>query len=416
MIFAQELMDLILEEVKASGEATETFKSFSLVAHRFLASSQRYLFRALTVERSSAEELSWILEDAPHLASYVLDLTFNFDIGERGSRIGSGVRDNDVYVALVSIFTVLGNVKCLSLPWWSADSLPADVKSVFIRFLSLPSLEVLVFVRSVAPPLRAIHDRGIPASLIIYALSSYKDVALDRGFQIYPDKQFIPIPAPSSPPARQTLDVHVTSDINMIGLLLSPAPAQQTENVDHLKISVTSRYDFFDRFKKLRCLRTLRHLELRFFTPYTRRPIELPALPCLRQLTLRAPVRNLEVPDSVLSIISRLAAGAPGLKDIVVILTLTSPVDEDIEAYVNVSPAAVISDASLANLEHLRHATFSINAEAALMASFTQRMEARFYRTQAAGRLAFVRREGHDDAVYSGRHSSMCSVVSWSEK
>ncbi|KAJ7478320.1 hypothetical protein FB451DRAFT_1557023 [Mycena latifolia] len=432
MIFPQELMDMILGEVKASGDGTETFRSFSLVAHRFLASSQRYLFRALTVERWSTEKLSWILEDVPHLASYVLDLTFNFDIGERGSYIESGVHDNDVCSALVSIFTVLGTVKRLSLPYFSADSLPAYVKCAFIRFLSLPSLEALVFAPTVSPPLRA---SGIPASLMTYALFSCKEVALDRGGSIYIDKfpQFIPIPALPPPLTPQTLDLHIGLsgiDNTLTELLLSPALAQFTENIEHLKISVGSQYWSFGRYRELRCLRTLRHLELRVFTrtfslkslgrssylpeAYTRCPIELPALPCLRRLTLRAPVRNLEVPDSVLSIISRLVAGAPGLKDIVVILSLTPPVDEDIEAYVDSSSTAIILDAALAQLEHLRNATFSVNGEPAVMASFARWMEARFYRTQAAGRLAVVRREGHDDAVYSARHLLKSSVVSWS--
>ncbi|KAJ7666373.1 hypothetical protein B0H17DRAFT_1210693 [Mycena rosella] len=175
-MFAQELMDMILDNVKASADSTDTLKSFSLVAHRFLAPCQRHLFRALTAERWSIEELSWTLEDAPHLASYVLDFSIDFNIGERGSRLG--VQDTDMHVALVSLFTVLCNVERLSFSSWSAwttDSLAVEVKSALIGFLALPSLRSLSFVNGEYLNHGPRRDSGIPSSLIIHALSSYKE-------------------------------------------------------------------------------------------------------------------------------------------------------------------------------------------------------------------------------------------------
>ncbi|KAJ7452206.1 hypothetical protein FB451DRAFT_696058 [Mycena latifolia] len=384
MMLPQELMNMILEDVKASGDPHETLKSISLVAHRFRVPIQRHLFRALTVQPWTIEGLSSSLNDAPRLASYVLDLTIDFNIGERGARLG--VRDNDLELALVSLFTVLRSVERLRFPpWsaWTADSLAEDLRSAFVGFLSLPSLQALLFVEEDRQFIAASNKRGIPASLLVHALSSYKEVVLSPPLNIHHDERFIPIRAPPSPPTLQTLDVHLNITNVVLDLLLSPALAELS--IVHLKMSAFP--DSLRRCAGLRCIRNLQHLELRFLAPYEGRPVELPTIPHLQRLTLRAFVRVLAVPNILMNTIARLPTRVPRIEVIVVALSINR--EFELRSEVDAAPAPT-TDATLAELEHLHAATFFINVGPTAMELFARSMETRLPRAQAAGRIAFV--------------------------
>ncbi|KAJ7511622.1 hypothetical protein B0H11DRAFT_2370554 [Mycena galericulata] len=392
MMFAQELMDMILEQLKAASDTTETFKSFSLVAHRFLAPCQRHLFRRLTAERLGIEELSWILEDAPHIASYVLDLTIDFNIGERGTRLG--VRDSDVHVALESIFTVLCNVRRLTLSSWSAwttDSLAADVKSSFIRFLSLPSLQALSFLNGVYPRVPGSGNDGVPSCLILYALSSYKEVTLGPALKTHHDDRFISLPPAHSSPPLQKLDVycHTIPSPPLRSLLLSPEVAPSTANLQHLRLTIDNPAGNLGGYQNLACVRNIQHLELDLpGTPY--QPISLPALPHVLNLTIRVPIPTLDsMPNTLLATLAPLPARAPRLTTIRFVLLISA---RPAENYAGLARPVAGADAALAALPHLREATFSADAAPAAMALFARSVETQLPLARDAGRLAFEAR------------------------
>ncbi|KAJ7478363.1 hypothetical protein FB451DRAFT_1452763 [Mycena latifolia] len=389
MMLAQELMDQIIDEVKASAEAAVTLKSFSLVAHRFRAPIQRHFFRALTAGRWNIEALARNLAEAPHLASYVVDLTIDFNIGERGSL--QGVPASGLDAALILLFPVLCNVERLALSSsssWTTRSLPADLRSAFIHLLCRPSLRALLFLDIHGQPFATPQDPGIPSSLVIHALSSYKEVGLNSAFRIHHDEIFIPVPPPSSPPILETLHVYcfrADSMTSVEALIFKPQLAQQVENLQHLKLSVDATCNSIERYKYFH---TLQHLELELLSVSRTRPLDLPVLPCLCRLTLRVLVYKLQIPDTVLSIMADLPARVPCLEDIAIFLSSMYKNDTALGDYIDAPPAAA-ADAALIALAHFRAATFHVDAPTAL-APFNRGTETRLPLAFAAGRLAFA--------------------------
>ncbi|KAJ7478344.1 hypothetical protein FB451DRAFT_1557038 [Mycena latifolia] len=386
MMFAQKLMDMILDEVKASAEAGQTLKSFSLVAHRFRAPIQRHLFRALTARRKNIEALARNLAEASHLASYVVDLTIDFNIGERGSPPTSNLD-----TALISLFTELCNVERLSLSSrssWTTQSLPEDLKSAFIHFLCRPSLRALLFLFIHGQPFHTPLGPGVPTSLLIHALSSYKEVALKGALRTHHDETFIPIPAPPSPPVLETLHLYCLFADSMTSLeafIFSPQLAEQVGNLQHLHLSVDPTCNSIERYKYFG---TLQHLELELLSSSGTGPLRFPVFPCLRRLSLRMLVHSSHVPDTILSIMADLPPRVPRLENIVVVLRSMYNSATALGDYVDAPPAAA-ADAALTVLAHFRAATFHVHAFSAV-APFKHGTERRLPLACAAGRLAFA--------------------------
>ncbi|KAJ7478383.1 hypothetical protein FB451DRAFT_1452836 [Mycena latifolia] len=347
MMLPQELLDTIVDEVTASEDATADAQSSLLGS---------------TVGPECVRALSRTIKGSSHLAPYIVELTIDFNIGERGSRPG--------YPGQRHLTSALRTC-----------SIPPIPPSPFVcqwRILS-----------PARPP-----QRGIPSSLIIHALSSYKEVALASGVEIHTDEGFIPIPTPSLPPILRTLDLYCfprgSPMSEVLNLILSPERAEYTAHVRHLKLSMDLYCRSLGPYKDLPCIRNLQHLELRFLGPSPGSGIALPDLPHLRRLTLHAPVRELKVPAALITTLADLGAHTPSLEAIAVVLRLTASIDVYFENYVDATSAtpAPNTDATLVELPHLRAATFSIDAAPGAQALFTRSMEAKLPRAHAGGRLA----------------------------
>lgn len=168
-----ELVDAVIGEVEALETRWERgrkdLKSCSLVSRTFRHPSQRRLFRSATIGtgrrvwfagQKHPKEIMSGLARTPHLASYVRDLDIEIAEGD--------------YIQLREIFPLLTGVTRVEIAAfdsmsesWYRDS-PPFFRVALRSFLTIPSLQCLAF-----------RCDGIPTSLILYALASFKAVALN---------------------------------------------------------------------------------------------------------------------------------------------------------------------------------------------------------------------------------------------
>ncbi|KAJ7443566.1 hypothetical protein FB451DRAFT_1556750 [Mycena latifolia] len=311
---AQELVDAIIDELGAKNSFENqdyaSLHACSLVARAFVAPTQRYLFRrlaltrqnrALSEARPKVAQRSAALRSNPHLATYVRDLTLQIDLFSDNSPL------------LISLLPLLTSIKRLAIrdgarKW---GELPADIRAAIVSLFSLQGLRCVALDR--------ISD--VPASLIRFALSSFKEVSLtfiyisddDGDFPSAHQLAHTSFPSPAVlghlaldyPPAVSTA-LHV--------LLLGNGAANPLGRLRHLQLTLRQTPDL-GAFASiaLKYSHSIQHLSIDFQRlPW--KGLEFPSLPQLRVLTLKTAVDLLQAPNSVLLAIATLPSCMPNIE------------------------------------------------------------------------------------------------------
>ncbi|KAJ7917946.1 hypothetical protein B0H13DRAFT_2321880 [Mycena leptocephala] len=322
---APELIDAIISNIAGGGPGRKaSLKSCSLVSHRFLAPSQRFLFRSFFLHNSNAIMLCAFLKDSKHLASYVRDLQVDLDF----------VRQ-DIQAVAATLLRFFSNVKraSLSVGHWLADSFPRTSHLAIIDFLSLHSLQSILFLG------RA--NGSLPSSVLLHALSFRTAVALQH-ILVHQDNHFMPSPV-----------VHQErSPLSHLVLALQPGMIPPHLRVARFSPPINFSLHGLENVA-LRCSETLQHLDIDLNDESA---INLPALPDLRFLTLRASVRKAHVPGTLMYALATLPTCMPQVE----VITVVIHANEHRETNFIASPDA---DAALTSLQRLRAAQFILASQ-----------------------------------------------------
>ncbi|KAF7354109.1 hypothetical protein MVEN_01098300 [Mycena venus] len=335
---AQELIDAIIDEVAATDQYCQrpdrkSLQACALASPAFLASSQRRLFQSLAVKtewRGMVDAFS----AAPHLASYARDVYLDFTPLQSG---------DDILMA--RLFTLLCGVERLVISTWGTfqwDSFDGVLSSM----LALPSLRCFGFT----------YCDGVPASLIRHALSSYEEVVL---MHVGISANNLALPQPPRDVDRRNASLkhlavspHAASISDTL-VLIRDDPSLQ--HIEHLELCL-SKQGTLDGFEEivLKCSDSLQHLVINFSKLHDD-PIDLPCIPNLRFLTLKASVRKLRLPWSFQDIMATLPQRMPHLE----VLTIT--IDAEFEDYWTDRTHRPDVDEALKKLLGLRDVHFSIS-------------------------------------------------------
>ncbi|KAJ7479126.1 hypothetical protein FB451DRAFT_1240668 [Mycena latifolia] len=367
---AQELVDAIIDELGANnGLENQDYASLhacSLVACAFVAPTQRHLFRrlaltrqnrALNEARAKVAQRSALLSSSPHLATYVRDLTLQIDLFSDRLVIRGGARK------------------------WG--ELPADLRTALVALFSLQGL------RCVALDCFS----GVPASIIRYALSSFKEVSL-TSIYISSDGD---LPAAhqldqTSFPSTAVLD-HLVLDYPpdvstaLHALLLGNEITDSLGHLRHLEVTLNS-WTYLSAFASivLKYSHSIQHLAIDFERlPWN--ALALPSLPRLRILTLKATVGELKTPNSVLMVIASLPSCMPNIEVVNILIYISTG-----STYSDFIRLAEV-DAALMKLPQLRevhfHVTFSFGS--GQITNFESLMRQTLHRASGANLLTFSR-------------------------
>ncbi|KAJ7934455.1 hypothetical protein B0H13DRAFT_2305553 [Mycena leptocephala] len=370
---APELIDAIIYNIAGGGPGRKaSLKSCSLVSHRFLVPSQRFLFRSFCLHNSNAIMLCAFLKDSKHLASYVRDLQVDLDF----------VRQ-DIQAVAATLLRLFSNVKraSLSVGHWLADSFPRTSHRAIIDFLSFHSLQSILFLG------RA--NGSLPSSVLLHALSFRTAVALQH-ILVHQDNYFMPSPVghqERSPLCHLVLALQPGMIPPVRDLLLNPALAHRVDTLQHLRVARFSPPINFSLHGlenvALRCSETLQHLDIDLNDESA---INLPALPDLRFLTLRASVRKAHVPDTLMYALATLPICMPQVE----VITVVIHANEHRETNFIASPA---TDAALTSLQRLRAAQFILASQTSNgMLHFRVCVEMRLPLAREARLLSFFER------------------------
>jgi hypothetical protein len=232
---AQELIDIIVDSVSICDNAhaaccsgqwasdRSTLQACALVSPAFLVSSQRCLFRSLTL-RGKADAVSGLAQQ-PHLPSYVRDLRINLWLGADPGLAAILPLFNGVHRLVVDSGWAL----------WVTTPFHGDFQTAFLSFLRTPTLRCLGLLNCL----------GVPSSFICLALSSYREVALinidirEGHPSTYSDRLQVPISGPATKLDRLVLDGSSKDRVSLHGILLSKdkSPLLRLE-VEHLELFV----------------------------------------------------------------------------------------------------------------------------------------------------------------------------------
>ncbi|KAJ7096798.1 hypothetical protein C8R44DRAFT_812289 [Mycena epipterygia] len=278
----QELIDAVIKDVPESSLA-----ACSLTATAFVTSSQRRLFRRMSLSKITAyERTADVLASSPHLGSYVLSLAL--DIKELPNN----------YPLLKSILAPFTKIERLSIA--GDDSVVQRITSniCLLDLLDLPSLKCL-----------ALHNLRVPRSLVAHALGTFDQVSLSHLTTSLGDA---PIPT-AIPPRANLWHLHTVENPydGVLAFLLDPMRFAYFKKLARLTLTFASMPDALPpRVMALLscCAGTLNHLELQLSTP-----IDLPPLPAIRSLELRIDNGTLKNPTLFASMVSRATAPTPHL-------------------------------------------------------------------------------------------------------
>ncbi|KAJ7465874.1 hypothetical protein FB451DRAFT_1561218 [Mycena latifolia] len=383
---AQELVDAIIDELGANnGFENQDYASLhacSLVARAFVAPTQRHLFRrlaltrqnrALNEARAKVAQRSALLSSSPHLATYVRDLTLQIDLF------------SDVSAPLISLLPLLSSIKRLVIRGGARKwgELPADLRTALVALFFLHGL------RCVALDCFS----GVPASIIRYALSSFKEVSL-TSIYISSDGD---LPAAhqlvqTSFPSTAVLD-HLVLDYPpdvstaLHALLLGNEITNPFGHLRHLEVTLNS-WTYLSAFASivLKYSHSIQHLAIDFERlPWN--ALALPSLPRLRILTLKATVGELKTPNSVLMVIASLPSCMPNIEVVNILIYISTG-----STYSDFIRLAEV-DAALMKLPQLRevhfHVTFSFGS--GQITNFESLMRQTLHRASGANLLTFSR-------------------------
>ncbi|KAJ7489007.1 hypothetical protein FB451DRAFT_1362029 [Mycena latifolia] len=299
--FPQELIDAIIDEVPDS-----SLPACSLTAAAFVPSSQRRLFRWMSLSKLGAyERTAALLTMSPHLGKYVRYLALE-------------VRDLPKdYPQLKAILAVLTDIERLTIGGQGGRDQFAQNPRL-IELLSLPSLRCFGLH----------HLSAVPSSVVSCAFASFEEVALSY-LDIADDEHQGPEKVslarlsinerdPESEDGLPPFDLWhliITADQYdaIIAFVLHPKQSPYMKYIERLSIVFPPVLEAHQpRFRQLltACANTLEHLELELETPL----LGLPELPALSSLELWLDIDLVKTPDFFTSIIVQTAACAPHLE------------------------------------------------------------------------------------------------------
>ncbi|KAJ7264528.1 hypothetical protein B0H12DRAFT_1068768 [Mycena haematopus] len=379
----QELVDAILEEV-AGPAAHTTLKACSIVARSLVVPSQRRLFRFLTLTSKTVGLASTRFTDRPHLASYVHDLHVDIHL------------DTKLYqIPLLTTFRLLNKVQRMAISsysWqtWAWDLFSEDFREAFVSLLKLPSLRCLALTRC----------RGVPLGIIRHALASYKEVGLlVAGINV--DGKIEQLPAPSSDDGKSLTHVLLnyvpTQNVAFHSLMVGDEIVTPLACPYHLELTVPMQGSLGGlEMIALKYSSSLQHLVINFWQRHDL-PIELPTLPNLQLLTLKASVGRLRIPAAILSTIICLPTCTPHLE------TLSIIVDAEYDGSGKVVDQYNVCEVEMAlvNLSRLREVNWGIFSDDVV--AFEERIQKVLPRASATGLFSFSTwswRSKHDPMVH----------------
>ncbi|KAF7354270.1 hypothetical protein MVEN_01115000 [Mycena venus] len=383
-VLPQELIDAILAEL-AGPAAHRTLKACSLVARSFVTASQRGLFRFLTLTSKTVGIVSTRFSDRPHLALYVRDLHVDIHMNTKLYQ-----------TPLLKTFQLLKKVQRLAISsyswqtWDSWASFSDEFRETFLSLLKLPSLRCFALTRC----------RGVPIGLIRHALTSYKEVGLlVTGIDVHQE-----IELPSSAPGE--------NGKSLTHLLLNYAPAQNaafhslmvgdeiTASLTHLRhlelaVPVQGSLGGLEVIAS-KYSSSLQHLVINFWQRHDH-PINLPSLPSLEILTLKASVGRLRIPVAILSTMISLPSCTPHLEILNIIVDAEYDGSGKVVDQYNVCEV----ETALENLPRLREVNWGIFSDDVV--AFEERVQRVLPCASAAGLFSFSTwswRSKHDPMVH----------------
>ncbi|KAJ7218226.1 hypothetical protein B0H12DRAFT_329834 [Mycena haematopus] len=288
----QELVEAIVDEVPESSLA-----ACSLTATAFVASSQRRLFKWMSLSKiSTYEKTARLLTSSPHIGPYFRYLAL--DITE--------IPEN--YVLLESILASLSELEYLSIAGdpRATKNLMAQNSSL-IHLLSLPTLRCL-----------GLQDlRGIPSSLMFQALSSFEEVVLCRVSIVEKDDTAQTLSGPN------LWHLNFIADDTILPFVVHPKQRPLLRELQRLFVAFPPVPELLQpQFKDFlaACSSTLEFLTLELDAP----PTYLPTLPSLGVLELLIDVELTKTPAVLHSIISGAVSSMPHL-EVLIIAILDRP-------------------------------------------------------------------------------------------
>ncbi|KAJ7930841.1 hypothetical protein B0H13DRAFT_875725 [Mycena leptocephala] len=333
---APELVDLIVDNV----EASEDLKALSLVCRTFVPNIQWRIFRRLTLASDTLPRLSVVFSASPHIGAYVRDLHINLNIG-----------NSQIHAPLARTLRLLSRVNRVAIStvdwqFWYWNSCPKELHTALISLMSLPTMRCLALVRCC----------GVPAALIRHAIGAYKEVVLQVADIDFKRKlKFVPsgngeslrhLVLPDYSPV-ETPDFHT--------LMLSDEVKASSTHLQHLEMVIPLRN--FEGLDDVIVKHAASLQRLTLVYPYSQHPpiVQLPVLPRLRFLTLRALVPLISgVPGCMMHIMDQLSSLAPGVE----VLTFTLSTPHNASTWLLLRPD--ISRLTLTGLPRLREICFSL--------------------------------------------------------
>ncbi|KAJ7744183.1 hypothetical protein B0H16DRAFT_1889752 [Mycena metata] len=398
--FPQELIDAIIDEVAATKHwfdylDRETLKSCALAAHAFSEQSQRHLFTSLTLWKIDSPPPGLTLATNARLLSYVLNLTLmNLDLGDQERQIHN-----------IQLFTLCNRVTrcCIRFSGrsgWKWNSLPDEICGPLFSFLALPTLRCL--------QLDAFPGTSLPPSLIHYALASYSEVALNI-FQLETDTDAVLLPtrppAHIQPLSKLCLSYQPDSCPGLHTLMLGDDVMHHLQHLQHLELVVPRRGSLHGLEEILpKCGDSLQHLIINFEWRHDD-PLQLPHLPELRLLTLKAAMRRLRIPYGLMRTLIILPECTPSLE--VLTIVVVSEFDET-QLYPEFhNNRCTEEDMALKSLPRLREV--NVDATTAYLErdeNFSKVVLTDFRMAHEAGKLSYVYQPAHSRKYHPMRYFS----------
>ncbi|KAJ7857574.1 hypothetical protein B0H13DRAFT_2574233 [Mycena leptocephala] len=271
----QELIDAILEFVPES-----SLRECSLAASSFVHTSQRRIFRALSLSEIAAyERMAIILIESPHLGQYVRQLSLQI------THIPSD------WAPLKRLLSTMHDIERLAISGLANESTRSQIR------LNPPLLDILSLRSLRCVALDDLSD--VPGSLIIQILSSFEEVSLSWLSIVNEEDE---IGDGSSSAASGILwHLSVTGDAHgtILPFLIEPRRLGHLSRLTRLTIvRLDIFHDLLDMFLAflVACSPVLEHLELEVHLP-----LVFPQLPALWVLELWIPDDAAQtIPDIVL--------------------------------------------------------------------------------------------------------------------
>ncbi|KAJ7046298.1 hypothetical protein C8F04DRAFT_1063910 [Mycena alexandri] len=365
----QELLDTIVENI-GGPTSHNTLKFCALASSVLRSTSQRRLFSYRSLTPKTVSTVAQSLSASPHLGSYIHDLHIVFHL--------DSLRERTSLTTILALLTGVQRLVIASFGWqsWDWKSFPADFRAAILSVLILPTMRCLALTRC----------RGVPLAIIRHALTSYQEVAI---FAEVTDSDEDPIlfPAPNHDGSLTHLLLSYLPNANSAfhALLLSDQMVSSfQQQLRHLELAVRVQNSLNGLEEiALKYSHFLEHLTVNFNQRYDDQ-VEVPHLPDLRALTLRASVGKLRIPRCIISTIVSLSSSTPHLTVLNIIIEARYEGPDDFIRDYDFSD----TERRLEELSSLRAVNWTVRCGG--VADFEERVRTVLPRANAAGILSFV--------------------------